>query len=410
MLRDGSGSVDRSWTGAARVLSASCLFAVALTLAASRGPARAGDDAPKPRTTDAPHPGAAAAPGRTPFDLSYVPDSMPGVVAFRPAATFHKPGMARFARLIRDGFESDIAAQFKVDASKPGFPHLNLDEVEWVVTGLDFGRGGKNKESQDMHTILVRGLAVRMTRPFDWLALLRAWRFEFEEVREEGRVYHKVVGLLKPLLGPGDGCVYLPDDRTLVFNELGAVRAAVRRGHSNPIGLTDADRDALSQSMLAVVLDNRGDSLLKKLDLGRPNPEDAVALSLVKGVDRWTIRTDDADPIALHATASCRDPGSAARIASVFGPLVKAGLKALEEEDPDSLADESNRKALAMSTALLRNLKVTSTGSAVELHTGLFGAFADLGALLEAEARQDQEAAAKARDSAARASDKTRKR
>ena len=52
------------------------------------------------------------------------------------------------------------------------------------------------------HGFMVGRPAFRTVAPFDWLAFLRQWRFEFVEVREGGRVYYRIEGPLKEALGP----------------------------------------------------------------------------------------------------------------------------------------------------------------------------------------------------------------
>ncbi len=65
-----------------------------------------------------------------------------------------------------------------------------------------------------------------MVSPFDWLAFLRQWRFELEEVRVGGRAYYKVVGMFKELLNEFGKipCVFVPDDRTIVIDEEDVIR------------------------------------------------------------------------------------------------------------------------------------------------------------------------------------------
>ena len=66
--------------------------------------------------------------------------------------------------------------------------------------------------------------------------------------------------------------------------------------------------------------------------MGRP--DDAIVLSLFKGVDRWMLGVDDADAIALHPTADCRDE-SGETIAHSVESLVKMAHDA--HEDPKTV-------------------------------------------------------------------------
>src|SRR5262249_3339186 len=134
-----------------------------------------------------------------------------------------------FAALINAAVANGFALVLKergVDPSKPGRPTLKVEDIEWVTCGLGFGR--TEYKGEKLHSFQLGGLAVRTAAPFDWPTFLRGFRPDFTEVREGGRVYYKVTGRLKPLLGPNP-CVYLPDDRTVVFDEEEPIRRLVRR-------------------------------------------------------------------------------------------------------------------------------------------------------------------------------------
>ena len=390
MLRDDAVSMDRTWPAPGRLLSALGLSAVALALLAVRGPARA-DAEPMPPAAPTP----AVKP--TPFDPSYVLDSMSGVVLFRPAAAFGKPGMPHYAQMLRALCESSLATELKVDPSKPDFPKLGLEDIEWVVAGLDIGTPGSPPKTTDpapMHSLVVGGLTVRATHPVDWLALLRAWRFTFEELHEDGRVFYKIGEPLRSLFGPRDGCVYLPDDRTLVFNELSAVRAAVRRGPSDRFDLSPAEHAALA----AVVLTNRDDQFTRKYDIGRKGA-DEVVLSHLRQADRWSIRVDDVDSISLSGAIECRSHENAKGLVGELLALSK--LSDQLGDDPATVAEGWRRDAILRFRASLANLKAAAEGSRVEVSTGSLGTFSWFAPLVEnvlagANAPQPQPARAEA--------------
>ena len=116
----------------------------------------------------------------------------------------------------------------------------------------------------------------------------------------------------------------MPDDRTIVFDEEAAIQKLVRKVSPGiPAYLSGPEWDRASRGLLAVAINNQGGAFAKAYDLGRP--DDAVVLSLFKGVDRWVFGVDDADAIAVHALAVCdprgeRDDRPLHRIAGEAGP------------------------------------------------------------------------------------------
>ena len=224
---------------ARRLLAAFFLLGVAARVMTLRGPARGADDKPPLRHWSEP----AAALSESgpadpkPIELVYVPENMVGLVAFRPAATFRRAGMAHFATRIHEA--AVLALTELLGSMKPNRgvktrdgQSLGLEDIEWVTCGVGFGRTiRRTADGQILHSMMFSGLTVRATRPFDWMAFLRAWGMEFTEVREPGVVYHRITGPLKEVLGPEPGGVYLPDDRTIVIAEEERSRSWFARGN-----------------------------------------------------------------------------------------------------------------------------------------------------------------------------------
>jgi len=404
MLRDNGEISERPWSRPRRLVAAGCLIAVAVGVMTLRGPARGTDDKPsgaarpeppalsgKSRDTSVrvvngavsnPVPRAPEPTSTKPIDLVYVPENMSGLVAFRPAAIFRRAGMAHFATRILEAIDLELAElkKLKVDPSKPGHVMLRLEDIEWVTCGIQFGRAHqKNAEDPLMHTFMLGVPTVRTVRPFDWLAFLRSWGLEFVEVREPGGVYHKITGQLKTLIGPNP-CVYLPDDRTIVLHEESAIQKLIRKGKPEiPAHLSGPEWDRASRGLLAVVINNHEGAFAKNYDLGRP--DDAVVLSLFKGVDRWVFGVDDADAIALNALAFC-GTGASESLSRAIESLVKLGREALEDPAPE-MENELQGRALQMVKGLLANLQVGHGDGSVELHTEGFGTLAEFGELVE---------------------------
>ena len=337
-----------------------------------------------------PTPGVTTPASSGPIQPVYVPENMVGLVAFRPAATFRRAGMDRFARRIRDdavlALHDDLKTLKEVQESKPERLMLGLDDIEWVTCGVGFGRTHqKNADGQFLHSLMFGGLTVRAIRPFDWLAYLRVWRLEFAEVREPGGVYQKIVGPLRTALGPNP-CAYLPDDRTIVFDEEAAIQKLVRKaGPGVPAYLSGPEWDRASRGLLAVAINNEDGVFAKAYDLGRP--DDAVMLSLFKGVDRWVIGVDDADAIAVHALSVCGGEATEP-MARTLESLVKLGREALEHPGPDDAVGEFVGRGLRMAKALLANLSIGRGDGSVELHAAGFGSLAEFASIVEAETDQ----------------------
>ena len=106
--------------------------------------------------------------------------------------------------------------------------------------------------------------------------------------------------------------MYLPDDRTIVFDEEKVIRKlAGRRAPPLPAFLRGPDWERACRGLLAVAINNQDGAFAKSYDLGRP--DDAVVLSLFKGVDHWTFSVDDADAIVLRACGRLRRAAMRAR-------------------------------------------------------------------------------------------------
>ena len=117
---------------------------------------------------------------------------------------------------------------------------------------------------------------------------------------------------MKSLLDPNprrNACVYLPDDRTIVFDQEASIQKLLNE--ENPLApayVADMETDRFSRGIIAIAINNRNREFANNYDLGLP--DDALALSLFNGVDRWTLGVEDDDAVVLHAIAACHDGGS----------------------------------------------------------------------------------------------------
>ena len=377
----------RAWSKARRLATALGLVALTIGVATLRGPARAADGPPalsaeaKVKAPEAP---AIA----TPFQVNYIPDGMAGVVAFRPAAIFRRTGMVLIAPFIDEFLDIDLnhlAKELRLDPSRPGWLKLQPEDIESVACGIKFGRANpKDDKGQAMHSIEFRGVTIRTVAPFDWLAFLRQWGLELEEVREGSHVFYLGKGPLKALLG-GTPSFYLPDDRTLVSeNEPALHKLLARDVPSAPAYLRGSDWERVGRGLIAVAISNQDDALAKEYDLGRP--DDVVVLGLFKGVERWTFGLDDLDALSPHAEVTTGDPQAAKSVARSIGLLVQMGRAALDSEPRDTGEAE---RAFRLYKKFLANLNVGQEGRVLTLSAEGLGTFADATAIIGADIEEE---------------------
>jgi len=387
MLRDGSNSkaFDRPWSSARRLLTAFSLLSLTIGVATLRGPARGDEDGPPP----APRAEVAAPQPRDqakPFGPLYFREGADGVAIIRPAAILRHKGMDRIIPSSAPdaiGIElADIARQLKVDVSRPGFLKLRTQDIEYATTTLTFGRG-KGVSGESHHSFMLGCPTVRTVEPFDWLAFLRQWRFEWEEVRVGGKVYYKLKGIFKEVLGLKP-CLYLPDDRTIVYDEEDVIRKiATGEGLALPAFLRGKEWERASRGLVAIAIKNSDDTFAKHYDLGRPNAEDAVVLSLFKGIDWCVFGVDAADAIVLHADATTRGRDASEAVVRQIDSLIKLGrqfvLQALDPKSPEGAAPENIAR---MSRALAANVRVDHTDTAISVQTQAVGTLVEFAAIV----------------------------
>jgi hypothetical protein len=391
MLRrqNGAGTTDRPNSRVWRLVMTFTLLGLTLGVATLRGPARGGEGEEPDASTSKVGTTTTRMTG-TPLSPPYVPEGSAGLIAFRPAATFRRMDPGLIWPLI-DNFMgidfSDIRKEYKVITSNPGSLKLGVEDIEWVTGVIRFGRG-KNDAGDVVHTFMLGGPTVRTVAPFDCLAFLRQWRFDFVEARHGGRVYYKLTGPLAGAIGPNP-CVCLLDDRTIVFDEEKAIRAFLGREPSQPPAyIRGPGWERASRGLLALAINNENGAFAKQYDLGQP--DDAVPLSLFKDVNHWTFWVDDASSIALHAAAACRSGEVSKVISGVIDSLLKSARAAMEQPDPKALAVGAHEREYRMTKALLANIRVEHTERSVELLTHGFGTLAEVGSFIKAEADEEK--------------------
>jgi beta-lactamase regulating signal transducer with metallopeptidase domain len=388
---------DRPLLGARRMVTILGLLCLTIVAAALRRPAHAAPGSPARAA------GGEAAPTR-PRETSklsqmpFVRVGSDGVVVIRPAAAFHHPGMERILPLCQRALDEDFLCfgeKLKVDTNRPGFVKLRCQDIDWLTAAIHFdesppqiARGKKvlavnGKRKEPLHRISFGSLAIRMLAPFDWLAFLRQWRLECEEVRVEGRVYFKITGELKKLLGPNPSLILL-DDRTIVFDEENAIReiAGVDE-HAPPAYIRSKEWERASRALAVLAVDNRNGAFAKHYDLGRA--DDALVLSLFKGLYSWIICVDDADAINLHAQGVCRDRDATLAVSRSLESLISLGRRYVEQNTPNPSGAGTHDLIATMLRTLAANVRIEHTDDAIAVLAQGFGTLSDFARIVEGE-------------------------
>jgi hypothetical protein len=274
-----------------------------------------------------------------------------------------------------------------------------------LTTSITFGSAGRAQDDKDdkpYHGLGFGCATVRTVAPFDWLAFLRQWRFDWEEARVEGHVYYRVKGVFKEVLGLNP-CLYLPDDWTIVYDEEEVIRKiASGEGPALPAFLRGKEWERVSRGLITIAIKNNDDTFAKHYDLGHPPDaydDDAVVLSLFKGIDWWVLGVDAADSIVLHADAIARGREASGAVSRQIDSLITLGrqilLQALDPKSPEVAAHENT--ALIFK-ALAANVRVEHTDTVISVHTQAVGTLADFAAIVAGEAQESKARVAARRD------------
>ena len=333
----------------------------------------------------------------TPFDASFVSANAPGLIAFRPASILRRTQSRNALAFLLADFGGDlpsIAKQLGVEPPAPGQGEIGLDQIDWIMLTLGFAKtkAGPNGGPQ-MHRLEMGLPTIRMLKPFDWLGFLRAWKVPFAAVSTNGFTYYqiKATGKLKRLLGEKSHCVYLPDPRTIVFQEEPELlKMLVKTKPSIPNFVSGMDWERSTNALLSVVIANKFGEISDRYDLGRK--DDRFVLTLFKGVDHWLFRVEDSDSIAISAHAACaadcsEDIAAAARS---FLELARNSLAAREiRESANSIQERGWR----MLNALVQNARLETGKRTVDIQSERICTLADYGSVMEALMKQQVPAA-----------------
>jgi beta-lactamase regulating signal transducer with metallopeptidase domain len=386
MLESSSNVAERPWSLTSRMVSAACLLGMAMSIAMLRTPSRADEKGPAAQTAA---PAAAiksdAGLDREAIDWLYVPDRMDGLVMVRPAAAFRRFGKPGLASIIARTIALEFCAPF---VAEPGFllspdqlPALSLENVEWITGGFRFGVHQPIKgEKEKLHTFELRGAAIRTVAPVDWLAFFRRCGIRLTEARAGTGTFYRIANgkNLEPAPEP---CIYLPDNRTVVFESREAIEKLASSGRCEvPAYLKGKEWQNASKGILAFAFHNQPD-FAKRYDLGRP--DDRVVLSLLDGVDSWILGVDDADQIGIQAVGVTPRDDVQERIARLVESLVQQGQKELNGTNPDPAPTALQLDALRMMKGLLTNVQTRRAPGGLTIDSRGFGTLSQFAALIE---------------------------
>jgi hypothetical protein len=395
MLRMEGKVSDRPWAGVHRVLAAAMLLVIAAGALMLHGPARADDPVGSASSGAEFALGESTDAGRAlrsiePFDLSYVADDeSQAIVAFRPAAAFRRSGMGLYRTTLNVWIAQQwakAANKLKFDPTRPGQGPLNVEMFEQVTASV---RVYRTKGPAPNGRFATTAFTIRTTEAFDWVALFRLFNVNVVELREGDHVYYRCKDTP---LAP-EVFFYRPDDRTLVFTgELFPAEAEkrllerLRRANPQP-ALAFArgkDWDQSLRGLLLIALDNRGGRLSKPVKGDGP-PDDGISavLSLIEGVDLWTLGLGESDQIEFRGDGACVDGRASESTAGAIGKFVDQALKELETPEAEKAPrSASQEKAYQMARAFLRTLHVEHKGQSILVRSAGQGTLADLASLI----------------------------
>jgi beta-lactamase regulating signal transducer with metallopeptidase domain len=380
MLRDETNRSERPWSGPRRALAAMLLLAVAGGAALLHGPAlgddNTKDDEVKAATLIPPPQGEKSL---APFDLSYLPEDVQGLVAVRPAALFRRAGMARYRVMLNLWIAqrwAEAARECGFDPAQPGLGPLRVEMFEEAMTLVQYWRADGAKPNGRVGIGEV--LSVRTTEPVDWVTLFRALKQDPTELRAGERVYYKVRNLT---YGP-DGCFFCPDDRTLVFaREKWMLQILNRKAPSAPVFAKAKDWERFLRGLAVVAVDNRDGRLTEFVA-----EDDVTPLSAFEHANQWTLGIENDDGIVFRAVATCPDAVGSESVARGAETLLGAARKEFENARQEKLHQQGGaEKTVQMVLDFVKQMRVERDGDSVLVRSTGLGTLADLAALVAAE-------------------------
>ncbi len=361
MLRDHEDSDGRNWAPARRLLAAALLAGIAVGVWILPAPVQGGDGEKVADVTQATKPAPATRSETPAFDLSYIPENAMGVVAFHPAATFRRLGMAQYASQL------NALTAIKGQDKAFGFPiskcPLKVEQIEQVTAVVKFDRTVQH--GKETGRLMIHCLTIRTVEPFDWLKLIRSWWPNTVQLREGDKDYYKIH---YPQLGPNP-CCYFPDNRTVVCDEEAIILGLIRRQTPSAPEFTRGDDwQRVEHNLLAVILDNHEGRISRVTKKVSKDDEEAQYDEFLELSDRWVMGLADADDFLIRFIATCRDPRAAQTIAKLVTNLRDSCLKELGKPHEDTVPE--HLRIGEHLGQILKNLRVEAGHTTVSVEHG----------------------------------------
>ncbi|WP_422929220.1 hypothetical protein [Singulisphaera sp. PoT] len=305
------------------------------------------------------------------------------MIAARPAAIVKRMGKDAITPVLRayafmDVRFINITDWLRGEPPRSGFVTLRCEDIESVVAGFWLGETkSKSPEGGTFYKYKICGMTVRAVGPFNWRNLFSQWNLDLVEIKGLRGSYYKLKDPKKAEFFKL-WAIFLPDDRTLVFDLEETIKGWVAGDpQTAPDYLMVADWQRASRSVLALAIDNRDAGISRWIALALF--DDASMIPLLRGVDRWIISLDDTDDLTLRADASAHDPQSSAALMNQARGLAKRGRAALANsaQQPGGVGRMSR-----LASDCLENFSISQSDHSLTFKSKGFGTFADLASIL----------------------------
>lgn len=274
-------TTDGCLTLAARRLPLAVLLALSLAIPPFSTQCSLADEKTTPKTETPKE----AKSERQPFDLTYLPPYAMGVIAIRPSAIFNDPSLKPLAAVANEGL-AELCQSLKLT----GGLKLFIEDIEGIIGFIMIVPGDK-RQGRD-HSLKFVLSMIRVKHEFNWVKWMRQLDPKTEEVRHGDRICYHVhsSAMLAGASPKGTMCLFMPDDRSLVFLYQKKTESALLKGQSiqRPQFPWDEDWKRVEHGRFAGAIDNRWAKGLSKEQIDS-DPEWASIVqntaSIAAGVD-----------------------------------------------------------------------------------------------------------------------------
>ena len=360
MLRVHEESVDRMMSPARRLLTATLLAGIAVGAWILPAPVQGGEGEKSPEVAKPARPAPDLRSVTPAFDLSYIPDDAMGVVAFHPAATFRRQGMAQYARQL-----NALTAMKGLDQAL-GIPiskcPLKVEQIEQVTAVVKFDV--KGPPGKEMDRMMVHCATIRTVEPFEWLKLVRSWWPNAVQLQAGDKVYYKIHC---PLLGPNQ-CFHFPDNRTVVCDEESRMLRLLGRSSAPPEFAGGDDWKKVEHDLVAVILDNHDGRISRATKKVSKDDEEAQFEEILERSDRWIMGLADTDDFLPQFIATCHDPHSAQSLARLVTNLRDSCLRDSHDPHKDAIADHLRIQELV--GQIVKGMRIEAGQTSVRVEPG----------------------------------------